>query len=112
MKYLVVNDKKKRKLAVKYQLKKLCLKALFLEEYLFKNFYKNKKKPTFLSFYKFSSVLKISYINKKGSLGVIKNRCNFTGRSQAIIRYYKISRIVFRELASYGDLLGIKKSSW
>lgn len=112
MKYLVVKDKRKRFLAAKLQLKKLCMKALFLEEYFFKKFYKLKKKPNFLKFYKFNIISKIGRNFRFGSLVIVKNRCKITGRSQSILRYYRISRIVFREMSSYGQILGLKKSSW
>lgn len=42
----------------------------------------------------------------------LRNRCSLTGRPRGYIRLYGISRIKFRELASYGYLPGVKKSSW
>ena len=42
----------------------------------------------------------------------LKNRCNITGRGRAYMRKFGISRIKFRELASEGKIVGIKKASW
>jgi len=40
------------------------------------------------------------------------NRCKLTGRSRGYMRQFGISRITFREMASYGLIPGIKKASW
>ena len=42
----------------------------------------------------------------------LKNRCGITGRGKGYIRFFGISRVKFRELASDGKIPGIKKSSW
>ncbi len=42
----------------------------------------------------------------------LKNRCNITGRGRAYMRKFGMSRIKFRELASEGKIVGIKKASW
>ncbi|PIZ71251.1 30S ribosomal protein S14 [Candidatus Peregrinibacteria bacterium CG_4_10_14_0_2_um_filter_43_11] len=42
----------------------------------------------------------------------LKNRCKVTGRPRGFLRYFGVSRIIFRELASRGEVMGIKKSSW
>lgn len=42
----------------------------------------------------------------------LHNRCNLTGRPKGYIRYYGISRIVFREMASKGLIPGVRKASW
>ena len=40
------------------------------------------------------------------------NRCKLCGRSRGYLRYFEICRICFRELASKGEIMGIRKSSW
>lgn len=40
------------------------------------------------------------------------NRCNICGRPHAYIRKYGICRICFRNMASAGEIPGVKKSSW
>lgn len=40
------------------------------------------------------------------------NRCKVCGRSRAYMRKFGVCRICFRELASYGRLPGVTKSSF
>lgn len=42
----------------------------------------------------------------------LKNRCNITGRGRGYLRDFGVSRIKFRELASIGEIPGVRKSSW
>ncbi|MDD3397176.1 MAG: type Z 30S ribosomal protein S14 [Clostridia bacterium] len=39
-------------------------------------------------------------------------RCSLCGRSHSVLKKYGICRICFRDLASKGEIPGIKKSSW
>ena len=40
------------------------------------------------------------------------NRCQLTGRSKGVLRKFKISRIMLRELALAGKIPGLHKASW
>jgi small subunit ribosomal protein S14 len=40
------------------------------------------------------------------------NRCQLTGRSKGVLRKFKVSRIMLRELANAGKIPGLKKASW
>ncbi|WP_068780538.1 30S ribosomal protein S14 [Paenibacillus sp. GM2] len=42
----------------------------------------------------------------------LHNRCAVTGRPRGYISKFKVSRIVFREMAHKGQIPGVKKSSW
>ena len=42
----------------------------------------------------------------------IRNLCALTGRSRAVYRKFKISRIKLRELALQGKVPGMRKASW
>lgn len=42
----------------------------------------------------------------------LRNRCQMTGRSRGYYRKFGISRLVLREMASKGEIPGLKKSSW
>ncbi len=42
----------------------------------------------------------------------VYNRCELCGRKGGFMRFFGICRICFRELASNGQIPGIKKSSW
>lgn len=54
---------------------------------------------------------KLSKLKNKSSYVKIRNRCVITGRSRGIYNYFKISRIMIRELASKGLLPGVKKAT-
>src|SRR5881296_2177435 len=40
------------------------------------------------------------------------NRCQLTGRSRGVLRKFKLSRIMLRELALAGKIPGLRKASW
>ncbi len=42
----------------------------------------------------------------------IRNRCAITGRPRGYIRFFDMSRIVFRELAHKGELPGVWKGNY
>lgn len=42
----------------------------------------------------------------------LKNRCQLSGRPRGYIRYFGVSRIVFRDMALDGKIPGVKKASW
>jgi small subunit ribosomal protein S14 len=42
----------------------------------------------------------------------LKNRCQLTGRPKGYIRYFGISRVIFRDMALNGKIPGVKKASW
>ncbi|MDI6759237.1 MAG: type Z 30S ribosomal protein S14 [Candidatus Brocadiaceae bacterium] len=41
-----------------------------------------------------------------------RNRCKLCGRPRAYYRKFQICRICFRNLASRGEIPGVKKASW
>ena len=40
------------------------------------------------------------------------NRCHLCGRRRGYYRKFKLCRICFRELASRGEIPGVRKASW
>jgi len=42
----------------------------------------------------------------------VYNRCNIGGRARGYIRFFGVSRQVFREMAHKGQIPGVTKSSW
>jgi len=40
------------------------------------------------------------------------NRCELCGRERGYYRKFRICRICFRELASRGEIPGVRKASW
>ena len=55
---------------------------------------------------------KLADLPKNSSATRIRNRCSQTGRARGFLRFFGVSRIVFRELASAGVLPGVRKASW
>ena len=42
----------------------------------------------------------------------LKNRCQLTGRPKGYMRYFGLSRVIFRDMALNGMIPGVKKASW
>lgn len=42
----------------------------------------------------------------------LKNRCQLTGRPRGYIRYFGMSRVIFRDMALDGKIPGVTKASW
>ena len=56
--------------------------------------------------------IKLSEMKKDGSKVRVRNRCALTGRPRGNLRKFGISRIAVRDLASWGQIPGLIKSSW
>ncbi|WGH25397.1 MAG: 30S ribosomal protein S14 [Candidatus Shikimatogenerans bostrichidophilus] len=56
--------------------------------------------------------LELQKIPKNASKVRLRNHCKITGRFRGYIRFFGISRIVFRKLSSNGLIPGVKKASW
>jgi small subunit ribosomal protein S14 len=56
--------------------------------------------------------IKLSELPRNGSAIRYRNRCSLTGRPRGFIRKFSLSRIALRESASWGDVPGLRKSSW
>ena len=42
----------------------------------------------------------------------LKNRCQLTGRPRGYMRFFGLSRVMFRDMALNGKIPGVKKASW
>jgi small subunit ribosomal protein S14 len=56
--------------------------------------------------------LELDKLPKNSSKVRLKNRCKLTGRPKGYVRLFGISRVIFRDLASYGKIPGVTKASW
>ncbi|MBI2284584.1 MAG: 30S ribosomal protein S14 [Bacteroidetes bacterium] len=54
----------------------------------------------------------LDLLPKNASPVRLKNRCQLTGRPKGYMRYFGISRIMFRDMALNGQIPGVKKASW
>ncbi len=61
---------------------------------------------------RFEAQLKMAEMPRNTNPTRIRNRCELTGRSRAVYRRFKLSRIALRDLASVGLVPGVTKSSW
>ncbi|ODR94502.1 30S ribosomal protein S14 [Methyloceanibacter stevinii] len=95
---MIERDKKRRRLAKKYEARRARLKAIAKDE-------------SFPAEERFAARLKLAEIPRNASPTRIHNRCDLT----AAARYYRklrMSRIALRDLASNGLIPGMVKSSW
>ena len=98
MKYLKIKSIKINKLILKEELKRKFYKSIFLNVTL-----SNKVRQ--------KAFIKLSSFSKNSSISSFKSRCLYTNNSRGVLKFFKMSRIHFRHLASYGNLSGIKKAS-
>jgi small subunit ribosomal protein S14 len=54
----------------------------------------------------------LSRLPRNSNPNRMRNRCKLTGRARGYMRQFGISRITFREMASFGLIPGVKKASW
>ena len=95
----VEKNKKRIKLAKKYEAKRKKLKKIVMDKKVNLN-------------ERFEAALKLSKLPKNSAKNRIRNRGEITGRPQGYYRKLKMSRIALRELASMGKIPGMTKSSW
>jgi len=61
---------------------------------------------------RFEAAIKLAEVPRNSAVVRIRNRCDLTGRPRATYRKFKLCRIMLRDLASYGQIPGMTKSSW
>ena len=95
----VEKNKKRIKLAKKYEAKRKKLKKIVMDKKVNLN-------------ERFEAALKLAKLPKNSAKNRIRNRCEITGRPHGYYRKLKMSRIALRELTSMGKIPGMTKSSW
>ena len=98
-KSMVNREVKRAKLVKQHSAKRAALKAVIEDQ----------SKPIEE---RFAATLKLAEMPRNSSAVRIHNRCQLTGRPHAYYRKLKLSRIMLRELASFGQIPGMVKSSW
>jgi len=99
MSNLLFRDKKKRHLYSHYELKRVEYKNIINNLTLSKEI-------------RARNLTLLNELPRNSSKARTKNRCILTGRGHSVLKFCKLSRIKFRELASQGLLGGVTKSSW
>ncbi len=61
---------------------------------------------------RFQATLKLAEMPRNSAKIRIRNRCKLTGRSRSYYRKFGLSRVELRDLASFGEIPGLVKSSW
>jgi len=54
----------------------------------------------------------LSRLPRNSNPNRLRNRCRITGRTRGYMRQFGVSRITFREMASFGLIPGVRKASW
>ncbi|KFE36144.1 30S ribosomal protein S14 [Thioclava atlantica] len=98
-KSMVAREVKRQRLVNKYATKRAALKDIINDQ----------ERPMEE---RFKASLKLAELPRNSSATRLHNRCQLTGRPHAYYRKLKLSRIMLRELASYGQIPGMVKSSW
>jgi len=99
MKAKLERDRQKRQMVLKYEKNRQELKATVLD--ITKSETVRKK-----------ALKRLQKLPRNSATSRIKNRCILTGRSAAVYRIFKLSRIALRKKALEGYLPGVEKASW
>ena len=95
----IEKNQKRRKLSKQYASRRAELKAMVQD------------KTTSLED-RFNAQLKLAQLPRNSSPVRVRNRCEVSGRPRGFYRKLKMSRIALRDLASFGQIPGMVKSSW
>jgi small subunit ribosomal protein S14 len=98
-KSMVNREVKRAKLVKQYASRRAALKAVINDQ----------AKPVEE---RFKATMKLAELPRNSSATRVHNRCQLTGRPHAYYRKLKLSRIMLRDLASFGQIPGMVKSSW
>jgi small subunit ribosomal protein S14 len=96
---MVEREKKRARMVKQYAAKRLALKEIVADQ----------SKPMED---RFRASMKLAELPRNSSATRLHNRCELTGRPHAYYRKLKLSRIMLRDLASFGQIPGMVKSSW
>ncbi|TWI35630.1 30S ribosomal protein S14 [Paracoccus sulfuroxidans] len=98
-KSMIEREKKRERLVARYAEKRAALNEIIHDQSLPME-------------ERFKASLKLAELPRNSSATRIHNRCQLTGRPHAYYRKLKLSRIMLRELGSFGQIPGMVKSSW
>lgn len=59
-----------------------------------------------------AAMIALTKMPRDSSPSRLRNRCQLTGRPRGFLRKFGVSRLCFRELASFGYIPGLVKASW
>jgi small subunit ribosomal protein S14 len=95
----IEKNKRRARLAKKFAGRRARLKAVALDK-------------TVTPEERFAAQLKLAQLPRNSSPVRVRSRCDMTGRSRAVYRKFRLSRMALRDLATSGQIPGMVKSSW
>ena len=96
---MVRRDKHRRKCVAQYEGERLRLRAIVKNKLLPEVVQEKAKKD-------------LASQPRDASITRVRNRCVMTGRGRGVLREYGLCRMKFRELADFGHISGLTRSSW
>lgn len=97
--YLLIKDKRKRRLYLRYEINRLLYRSIYLNKGLSNEIRKY-------------AYVKLTMLPKNCLNNRIKNRCVLDNGSKSVFRTLKMSRFKVKELGSKGLINGLYNSSW
>lgn len=61
---------------------------------------------------RFQATLKLAELPRNSAKVRVRNRCKITGRARSYYRKFGVGRVELRDMASFGEIPGLVKSSW
>lgn len=95
----IEKNKNRQKLVTRFAAKRAALKAIADDQ-------------TKTIEERFEARLKLAALPRNSAKIRLRSRCEVSGRSRAVYRKLKMSRIALRELGNKGLIPGLVKSSW
>ena len=95
----VRKNQRRQKLSASHANKRAALKATI----------RNKQTPMEE---RFDAVLRLAALPRNGAQVRVRNRCELTGRPRATYRKFRLARGMLRDMANFGQIPGMTKSSW
>lgn len=95
----ILKNEKRKALSLKFAAVRAELKAKLIDSNISNEEY-------------FAAQKKMAKLPKNSSPVRVRNRCAITGRPRGYHGWFGLSRLQLRDMASYGELPGVTKSSW
>ena len=99
MKNLLERDKKKRNLFLRKELSRKALKYIYL----------NSQLPLKI---RWAAALRLGNLPRQSNFVRINTRCVESSREKSVLKTFRLSRILFRDYARFGQIVNITKKSW
>lgn len=96
---MIEREKKRTKLVAKFEEKRMLLRKII-------------KDPSTSDSEKWEAQLKLQKLPRDSSRIRRRNRCGLTGRPHGYYRKFGLARNKLREVASNGEIPGLRKASW